>query len=77
MQIQFRGYELEVEITYFESPYPAKTNCYPDDGYEGSNGELEFEVTSGNELLDELLEDEQYQEELQDSVLDALEKDNY
>lgn len=75
MEINFRGKYITVEVTSFEAQYPAKTNCYSDDGYEGG-GDLEYDILSGNDLLDELLA-EDYGEEMDALVLEKLNEDNY
>ena len=71
--VNFKGYDVNVVVEDYTPGYKAKLNALPEDCYPGEPAEADFIIETGNELLDELLE-ENHRDAIDELVLEAMMK---
>ena len=67
--IVINGFDAQVEIIDFSPPTEPITNLLPEDCDPGDPGELVWEASTGNDLLDNYIDND---EMIQDSVSEQL-----
>jgi len=80
--VTIHGYDVEVFVISVTPLIPAKISGPPEDCYPEEGGEIEWEAVTGNDLLNDYINNdescfESVEEQLWDQVSDSMEDDRY
>ena len=69
--VNFKGYDINIVVEDYTPGYSAKLNALPENCYPGEPPEADFIIETGNDLLDELLE-ENHRDAIDELVLEVM-----
>ena len=75
-KIKYQGQDIDIDVLSYSPGIPAKTSGPPENCYPEEYPEVEFEIQTGNDLLDQLLM-ENHEDEITKLVFQGMAQQKY
>ena len=72
LTIIYQGHDIKLSDIDYCPGCQAKTNCLPEDSYPAESPEMDFTINTGNEVLDQILE-ENHRDKIEELAFEAIE----
>ena len=74
LEIKFRDVPIDIKVHHYDPGSPGRVAGDPNDCFPPEASELDYNIDTGDDLLNELLL-EHHEEEIEELVIDAIEQD--